>query len=1357
MKRAYFISVLFIFTCLRIYSQSIGDIVNSYLKVDSVFNDTIRVVGSSELDSFSAGDYVLFIQMTGAEIYETGLFPRRIGQLKDERNCGKYEFLQIESIIIPQNYIVFTSYFLNDYDNGEDIQLVKLCTGDEITVTSEVVSDPWDGNTGGIVAIMAYDKLILNADINVNYQGLRGAVPVEDYTGGCRFGFDPPDTCYFSSTQLNRAGNKGEGIINNSFTYTKGAGNALNGGGGGNGLYSGGAGGSNWGFGGDGGHQSWSCGIPVNLVLAQRGYTLWPFYLDTINKVVLGGGGGASTENEALSKNGTPGGNGGGIIFVLTDTLISNNHHSITANGQDVTGVATAGGGGGGGGGSILIDAANKIGNISLSVRGGKGGDTDDNCTGAGGGGGGGIVMHSGSSMTFSSIDTSGGPAGAIDFGTCSDYTGFEGDPGRTMGSLILPLNGFLFNIIYGADTLCEGQVPNTIVASQPKGGSGSYIYEWLQSYDKLTWSPAQGTADLLSLSPYALDTTTFYRRVVSSEHSVYKTTFIDSGKIVEIFVYPSILNNELYVTDTICSGVVPQELTGGIVTGGNGIYSYSWQRKDDQSIWQEVSEDSAFFETALTETKFYKRIVTSAKVCADTSETDTITALPIIANNLFNPDDTTICKFNDAGKLVPLPIEGGDGTYSYKWVNRDHPGKPWIELPFTDSAISPGILTDTTYYRRIVFSGNDDACIDTSNTRTVYVLPTVESNTIETDSLRYCAGDTPNQITGSAPGGGDGFYTYKWLKMIGSEWLEIAGATDTNFVPSEIYETTTYLTRVVISGNFLACKDTAAPIMLDIVPYIINILDADNQSVCENNTPAELAADAASGGAGGFIYEWLWQEEGAAWEPAPAPNNSVSYSPGPLTDTSYFARKVYSDICFDISDTVKVTVYSSVTNNNITGGTVQYTCFNTGKSLYGSSPADGKTGDYGYKWEYSDDLLYWVDATGETPDSGNDFETSALHDSAYFRRIVFSSALNKECSDTSNHVKILINPVPSGDVISSHDTICEGESVYIKLNIDGVHSPWKATVGSGTTNTTKTGITANYDSIPVVLDSSAIIKLIEIVDDSLCYADTSLVNGIVNAVVYQVPVANAGNSTEVCGLEYVLNAKRSISNSAGLWRTTGGTFDSPDSTNARVTMDNYGPATLTWIETNWQCPDSGDIRVIFYEQPKSAEAGMDQNLSFIFSADLDATPAVGTGTWTISSGSGKFDNDTVPNTTVSYLDYENILKWTVRNGVCKDVHDSMRIIVNPLKVTKGFSPNGDGINDELVIDIDNSEKTWIIIFDRQGHIVHQSDNYQEGSYWDGTNDNGKKLPEGTYFYILKVKVEGKEEVIIRSYVELIR
>ncbi len=56
---------------------------------------------------------------------------------------------------------------------------------------------------------------------------------------------------------------------------------------------------------------------------------------------------------------------------------------------------------------------------------------------------------------SFSTIDTSFGQGG-ISYSPCFN-AGSDGQPGRIYSSLLLPLNGFLFNTIKGRDTVCAG------------------------------------------------------------------------------------------------------------------------------------------------------------------------------------------------------------------------------------------------------------------------------------------------------------------------------------------------------------------------------------------------------------------------------------------------------------------------------------------------------------------------------------------------------------------------------------------------------------------------------------------------------------------------------------------------------------------------------------------------------------------------------------------------------------------------------------------------------------------------------------------------------------------------------------
>lgn len=73
------------------------------------------------------------------------------------------------------------------------------------------------------------------------------------------------------------------------------------------------------------------------------------------------------------------------------------------------------------------------------------------------------------------------------------------------------------------------------------------------------------------------------------------------------------------------------------------------------------------------------------------------------------------------------------------------------------------------------------------------------------------------------------------------------------------------------------------------------------------------------------------------------------------------------------------------------------------------------------------------------------------------------------------------------------------------------------------------------------------------------------------------------------------------------------------------------------------------------------------------------------------------------------------------------------------LVVPEGFSPNEDGINDALVIDqIFFYPDAELRIFNRWGAEVIVLEGYEND--WEGTNQEGKALVDGTYFYILDLK-----------------
>jgi gliding motility-associated-like protein len=79
---------------------------------------------------------------------------------------------------------------------------------------------------------------------------------------------------------------------------------------------------------------------------------------------------------------------------------------------------------------------------------------------------------------------------------------------------------------------------------------------------------------------------------------------------------------------------------------------------------------------------------------------------------------------------------------------------------------------------------------------------------------------------------------------------------------------------------------------------------------------------------------------------------------------------------------------------------------------------------------------------------------------------------------------------------------------------------------------------------------------------------------------------------------------------------------------------------------------------------------------------------------------------------------------------------------VDSLVVPNVITPNGSGQNDNFIIQGIMSYTTTrhLIIMNRYGHIVYENDQYDNANPWQGRDQSGRLLADGTYFYVLRVK-----------------
>lgn len=151
-------------------------------------------------------------------------------------------------------------------------------------------------------------------------------------------------------------------------------------------------------------------------------------------------------------------------------------------------------------------------------------------------------------------------------------------------------------------------------------------------------------------------------------------------------------------------------------------------------------------------------------------------------------------------------------------------------------------------------------------------------------------------------------------------------------------------------------------------------------------------------------------------------------------------------------------------------------------------------------------------------------------------------------------------------------------------------------------------------------------------------------------------PTSVAGSTQTICGNSATM-AANNPSAGTGAWSvvTGSGTFGSTNQYNSNVTNIAQGVNVYRWTVSTTACGTATSDVTITNNSPSQAIAGANATTCVPSIPNMSATaPVIGTGAWSVVSGTGTFTNPTIATTAVTGIgNGNNVYMWTTTNGTC--------------------------------------------------------------------------------------------------------
>jgi hypothetical protein len=311
----------------------------------------------------------------------------------------------------------------------------------------------------------------------------------------------------------------------------------------------------------------------------------------------------------------------------------------------------------------------------------------------------------------------------------------------------------FSLGTIGSNQTNCINTTPSLISSTaSPSGGQGGYSYFWESSLNGTDFNAISG-AFAETYQPGSLSQTTYYRRNVTDASCGNGYTNTVKITVRSDFFYGTIGSNQ-----TIFYSAAPYLISPSVPSsGGSGSYIYQWQKSENGIDWFIIpgATLSEYQPGSLTATTNYRILVTDASCSSSSGYTNTVTitvTYQLLPGSIAA--DQTICFRTPPGAIIGSSPSGGSGQFSFQWMKSLN-NTDWSNIDGeVGSFLQPGSLTEDTYFRREVTSGNSTSF---SNSVKITVYQPLVTPVTDAESL-YCKGSS-FQLSVVNPT----YISYKW------------------------------------------------------------------------------------------------------------------------------------------------------------------------------------------------------------------------------------------------------------------------------------------------------------------------------------------------------------------------------------------------------------------------------------------------------------------------------------------------------------------------------------------------------------------------------------------------------------------